>query len=206
MKYLYLVAAIAIEITLGLTLISSDYAAEAASREHELLIESLGLRTAEIVQQQAENWYQTLMIESGAEDALWTIIPTHAEAASSRGLENAFSAFFRFAATRLEAFSDCIFWAFKRAALLAIWVPIMLPVFAMATADGWLRRKVKMQTFAFSSPFVQKVAGHLAFLAGGALLLYFFLPVAMPPAVAPVLLALSAGLIAISVANVRKRL
>lgn len=166
----------------------------------------MGSDTARAVSARADDWYERWIVETGVVDALRSAVPTEEEKLASRGLENSFDLFFEYELSRIEALLDVVYWALKRLALLLVWLPVMAPVFLLALGDGLLQRKIRMQTFAFSSPLIQGAAGSIAMATTLVILLLFFLPFAVPPLAAPALLAVASLFLGISFANLRKRI
>ena len=181
-------------------------AAEQTAEEHRMIASQMGADTAEAVALKADGWYDRWIVETGVVDALHSAVPTEEEKAASRGLENSFDLFFEYELSRIEALLDVFYWAFKRLALLLVWLPVMAPVFLLALGDGLLQRKIRMQTFAFSSPLIQEASGTIAVATTFVILLLFFLPFAVPPLAAPALLAVASLFIGICFANLRKRI
>ena len=166
----------------------------------------MGQDTAQAVSARADEWYERWIVETGLADALHSAVPTEEEKFASRGLENSFDLFFEYEISRIEALLDVVYWALKRLALLLVWLPVMAPIFLLALGDGFLQRKIRMQTFAFSSPLIQEAAGNIAIATTFVILILFFLPFAVPPLAAPTFLAVASLFFGISIANLRKRI
>ena len=194
------------EIVLVSLLVSADWAANQTVEEHRMIASQMGSDTAQAVSARADDWYDRWIVETGVVDAFRSAVPTEKEKAASRGLENSFDLFFEYELSRIEALLDVVYWALKRLAILLLWLPVMAPVFLLALGDGLLQRKIRMQTFAFSSPLVQEAAGSIAIATTFVILLLFFLPFAVPPLAAPALLAVASLFLGISIANLRKRI
>ena len=194
------------EIVLVSLLVSADWAANQTVEEHRMIASQMGSDTAQAVSARADDWYDRWIVETGVVDAFRSAVPTEEEKAASRGLENSFDLFFEYELSRIEALLDVVYWALKRLALLLLWLPVTAPVFLLALGDGFLQRKIRMQTFAFSSPLIQEAAGSIAIATTFVILLLFFLPFAVPPLAAPALLAVASLFLGISVANLRKRI
>lgn len=202
------VIVVCLELFLTLALVPSEYVKLGMLKERAYIADEMGETTALALDEQAHDWYKPVMIDTGISDAVTRFVTTSDE--TKQGMTGGAAVIrdktFPYFEDRVKAFVFCMYWSFKRVALLLLWLPAMLPVFILAMFHGLMFRKVKMQTFAFSSPLVEQIATWGAVIGVFGLLLLFFLPFAVPPVVAPTLLAGIGILIGLSISNMRKRI
>ena len=190
-----------------LTMTNSDFAKENTIKEGIKIEQVLGTETAIAVTQQADKWFYDLIEKINIEErTIRHFVPTEEEKARSRGMENMGDWLFPIVEDRVVGTFDMIFWIFKRIALMLIWLPLLVPLCLVATFDGILQRRIKLENFAMASPLKQRIGTLGSVFCSCALMLWFFLPYAIDPHVAPALLGIIAMLIGLSVGNMQKRL
>ena len=92
-----------------------------------------------------------------------------------------------------------------RIAMIVVWLPYALPVFAAALWDGWQRRRISKWRFEFSSPmrhrYASRGAGYLMLIA----IAVPALPFPIPPLGVPAALGLLAMAARFWIASIQKR-
>lgn len=196
-----------IEAALVLCFVSPDHANEQIEKESTYIARDLGHETAEAVSNDAHEWYDRWIRANRVEEAVHDFfIPTKEQKARSRGLENLGDPVFPIVESRIEAFFDMLFWMLRRLSLFLMWLPMMAPILILSLADGWLKRRIKQQTFEYASPFWHKNAFHAAVVASTILITLFFVPYAVDPSFAPCLLAITGILCGLAMSNIQKRI
>lgn len=205
----FFVVIICLQLFLTLALVPSEYIRLGMLKERGYIANEMGETTAQMLDEQAHDWYKPMMIDSGIADAVRRFVITDNVERKQRMSEGAASIrdkTFPYFEDRVMAFIYCLYWSLKRIALLIHWLPAMLPVIVLAFWHGWMMRKVKTENFSFSSPLIEQTATWGSMIGIFGLLLLFFLPFAVPPVVAPTLLAVIGILIGLSISNMRKRI
>ena len=190
-----------------LTMTDSDFASDNTESEGIMIEQTLGRETAVAITQQANDWYDRLIASNQLEEKVrHHFIPTEEERAASRGLETMGDWLFPIVEERIAGLFDMIFWLFKRIALMLIWLPLLLPLLAMSIWDGLCQRRIKLENFALASPLKQRIGSAGSLLGVCALLVWFFVPYAIEPHVAPALLGIISVLTGFAVGNLQKRI
>lgn len=190
-----------------LTMTDSEFARDNTEAEGLMVEKTLGRETAGAITQQADAWYERLIVSNQIEERVrHHFIPTDEERAASRGIETMGDWLFPIVEERISGLFDMIYWIFKRIALMLIWMPLLIPLLAVSVWDGICQRRIKLENFALASPLKQRI-GTVGSLAGVcALLVWFFVPYAIEPHVAPALLGMIALLTGYAVSNLQKRI
>ncbi len=106
---------------------------------------------------------------------------------------------------RLHAVWWGIYAVCYRLAMIVVWLPYALPIFAAALWDGWQRRRISKWRFEFSSPmrhrYASRGAGYLVLCAAA----IPALPFAIPPLAVPAALGLLAMAARFWIASIQKR-
>jgi phosphatidylserine synthase len=107
---------------------------------------------------------------------------------------------------RLNVLWDAVRQVTYRLAMLALWLPYLLPIAAIAVLDGLMRRRIKLAEFGNSSPSVHRRYSLYTILALLYLLLLgLLLPLPLSPLVAPLMLGILIICINLLLANTPKR-
>ena len=136
-KPLWLVAwLLVIEILVILLLVPGDWTDKAIEKESALVEASLGSESRYWIREQAESWYQSVMIDSGFYEGMYyTLIPTEEQRKNSRGMENMGTWWFVWAKGRMEALANVVYQFMTRTALFMTWAPYMLILLLPAIYD-----------------------------------------------------------------------
>jgi hypothetical protein len=206
-KPLWLVALLLmVEVLVILLLVPGDWTNRAIDKETSLVEANLGIDTRKWIEDKADRWYQSAMIDSGFYDAMYyTLIPTEQQRANSRGMENMAPWWFRWLKDRMEAFANVVYQFFTRSALFAVWAPFMLILLAPAVHDGMMTWRIKRTNFDYASPVVHRYSirftGYLLMGLGIA----FFAPIALNPLIIPIVMMICCVLIGLTIGNLQKR-
>lgn len=195
-----------IELVVILLLIPGDFTEKAIEKESILIEESLGNNTRTWIHDKASSWYQAAIIDSGFYDGMYSfMIPTEEQKQKSRGMEKMGHDWFVWVGSRIEAFANVMFQFFHRLALLTAWGPYMLILLVPAFYDGLMTWKIKRTNFSYASPVIHRysVRGTTIVLIG--LIIAFFVPFALNPAIIPMSMMVCCVLIGLSVGNLQKR-
>lgn len=196
-----------IQIVVVLSLIPGDLPRKAVIKELEMVHHSLGAETQVWVSDHAERWYQEYMLDSGVyESVYYHLIPTEAEKAKSRGMENMGEFWFNWLEGRLKVIALMIYHFMVRFAILMIWSPYMLLLLIPALYGGVMDRKIKQSNFDYSSPIIHRYAvrftGWIILLS----ILLMLAPIAIPPLYMAFTMMLLSILIGMAIGNTQKRI
>lgn len=189
-----------------LTMTDSEFARKNTQAEDEMLERSFGTETAMAITNQADIWYDRYIVANDLEEkTLHHFVPTQEERNASRGIETMGDWLFPIVEERIVGMFDMIYWVFKRIALMCIWLPLLLPLLVVSIWDGMLQRRIKLENFGLASPLKQRI-GYLGAVFGMCgILIWFFVPYAIEPHVAPALLGMIALLMGTAISNLQKR-
>ncbi len=206
-KPLWLVAwLLVIEILVILLLVPGDWTDKAIEKESALVEASLGSESRYWIREQAESWYQSVMIDSGFYEGMYyTLIPTEEQRKNSRGMENMGTWWFEWAKGRMEALANVVYQFMTRTALFMTWAPYMLILLLPAIYDGMMTWRIKRTNFDYASPIIHRYGirftGYLVLGLGIA----FFAPIALNPIIIPIVMMICCVLIGLTMGNLQKR-
>ena len=206
-KPLWLVAwLLVIEILVILLLVPGDWTDRAIEKESALVEANLGSETRYWIREQAESWYQSVMIDSGFYEGMYyTLIPTEEQRKNSRGMENMGTWWFVWAKGRMEALANVVYQFMTRTALFMTWAPYMLILLLPAIYDGMMTWRIKRTNFDYASPIIHRYGirftGYLVLGLGIA----FFAPIALNPIIIPIVMMICCVLIGLTMGNLQKR-
>jgi len=200
---------LAMEFILVSLLVPSPWAAHVQQRELADLQSQLGTATAAAVALRATDWYRALLVDPGVVGMSYrmvTLSPEEITQARATGLGPLTQfALWDWLAGRLDVLWWMVRHAVQRLVLLLAWWPFLLLTAVFATADGWLRRRIRQAGFSYASP----LRHHYAVRAMRWLVLLglfgLFLPVPWSPWLIPWVGAVFAVLLALTLANTQKR-
>ncbi len=196
-----------IELGVVLLLVPRDWTQQAIIKEEGYVERTLGQQSRDWIQGRANNWYQKSMVDSGAYEAMYQhLIPSQQQKANSRGAQDLGVLFFKWWEGRLEALSLVIYQLFTRLALILLWLPYMTILFVPALFDGYMTLKIKRTNFAYASPVIHRYSVRGIRTLGIAMLIAFFLPIALDPIFIPVMLMAGCVFIGLAAGNLQKRI
>lgn len=200
---------LAMEFILVSLLVPSEWAAHVQQRELADLQAQLGTATAAEVVLRATDWYRALLVDPGVVGMSYhmvTLSPDEILQARASGLGPLTQfALWDWLAGRLDVLWWMIRHAFQRLVLLFAWWPFLLLAAVFATADGWLRRRIRQAGFAYASPLRHHYAVRAMLWLVLLGLFGLFLPVPWSPWLIPCMGAVFAVLLAVTLANTQKR-
>ena len=198
---------ILLELLVGLLLFSSDSVREKTATEGQWIRECYGNDTALMIRDRADHWYEKVVLEPQLEQVLRDyFIPSEKQRQASRGLENLGSGMWPWIDERIIAFTDLLYWLFRRVHLFLMWVPACLPAFVIAVISGWYDRKIKQTNFQYASPALHLYAWRAVGTLIGMTILSFLVPVAVWPEIYPVVIISVMLLVGMSMGNIVKRI
>ena len=190
-------------------LIPAGWMEDIRTREREALQADLGVRTAAAIVVTANAWYDAVFVAPGVVAAsyrLVTLSPQDIAQAKASGL---------------GPLSETVIWPWIEERLEVLlgddrtgraaprttgsWWPFALLIGLGASADGFLRRRVRQHSFAYASPLRHHLAVRLMVWTGAVATLALFLPIAWSPLAPPAVMAGVAALVGIALANTPKR-
>jgi|SRR5690554_4823815 len=196
-----------LEIILIAVIVPGDYTGRTIVREQELIENSLGKTSLEWVQEKADAWYQTTMIDSGVKSAIYNhLIPTEEQKAKSVGLETFGDWWFDLAADRIESVMLVIQQTYLRFALLLLWAPYILLLLIPAVYDGIQTWRIKFTNFDYASPVVHRYSARLMGICVVGMMMLLIAPVAIPPVTTPVILMIICVATGLVIGNYQKRI
>lgn len=195
-----------IELLVILLLVPGDWTDRAIKEESKLVEANLGSHTRYWIEDKAESWYQSTMIDSGFyEGVYYTLIPTEEQRLNSRGMEKMGLWWFQWAEGRIEALGNIVYQFYTRMALLLAWAPYMAILFLPAMYDGMMTWRIKRTNFDYASPVIHRYGvrfiGYLLLGLGIA----FFAPIALNPIIIPIVMMACCVLVGIAMGNLQKR-
>ena len=190
-------------------LIPAGWMQDIRTREREAMQAELGVHTAAAIVVTANAWYDAVFVAPGVVAAsyrLVTLSPQDIAQAKASGLGPLSEAvIWPWIEERLEVLWAMIEHAVRRLVLLVSWWPFALLIGLGASADGFLRRRVRQHSFAYASPLRHHLAVRLMVWTGAVATLALFLPIAWSPLAPPAVMAGAAALVGIALANTPKR-
>ncbi len=203
----YLVAwLLVIELVVVLILVPGELTDRAIEKEAVLIESSLGKQSSLWVQNKADDWYQTSMVDSGFYNGMYRLfIPTEAERQKSKGLEKFGSLWFKFLDGRIKSFSKVVYQFYTRIALFSLWMPYILVLLVPALFDGLMTWKIKRTNFEYASPVVHRYSTRaIGYIVFGAIIMSFA-PIAITPMLMPILMMAWCVLAGLMIGNYQKR-
>jgi hypothetical protein len=196
------------EFILFAALVPASWSDRVRNTELAWLQEGLGVHTANAVVQRAEHWYGALFVSPGLVETSYRItLPSDADIRRAGALSPlAELPLWSWVAGRLDVIWAAIHQALQRLSMLAAWWPFLLLLIAAAWGDGWVRRRMRQSGFAYASPLAHAYSLHGIVVVMALLGVMLFLPVPLPVLGVPVVGALVAVLLGVTVANAQKRL
>jgi hypothetical protein len=165
---------------------------------------SLGRAADREIAQRGAGWFHDVAVKTQwMPDSLRWAAPRHREGTTP--LATTALRMRTMTGKRLIAVWWGIYAACYRFAMIVVWLPYALPIFAAALWDGWQRRKISKWRFEFTSPlrhrYASRGAGYLALIA----IAVPALPIPIPPLGVPAALGLLAMAARFWVASIQKR-
>lgn len=198
---------LAAEMFVILVFVPGHWTEGVIKRESAMVESQLGRDTVEWIDQQALNWYNATIWETGFYHTLHTLlIPSPEERAASRGMENLGGKIFPWVEDRLASMMHVIYQVFSRMALLLVWAPYMLILLIPALWDGVMTWKIKRTNFDYASPVWHRYGARGVFLALQCLLIAFFAPIALNPVIIPAAMMVVCVMAGLVTGNLQKRL
>jgi len=208
--YALLVGAILLvmELILFAALVPAAWSERVRDMEMVWLHDGLGAHTADAVAERAQHWYDTLFVSVGLVETSYRItLPSDADVQRAGALSPlATLPVWSWVAGRLDVIWAALYQALQRVAMLMAWWPFLLLLIAAAWGDGWVRRRIRQSGFAYASPLAHAYALRGIVIVGILVGLVLFLPLPLPVLGVPVVGALVAALLGVTVANAQKRL
>lgn len=190
-------------------LIPAGWMEDIRTREREAMQADLGVRTAAAIVVTANVWYDAVFVAPGVVAAsyrLVTLSPQDIAQAKASGLGPLGEAvIWPWIEERLGVLWATLEHAVRRLVLLVSWWPFAVLIGLGASADGFLRRRVRQHRFAYASPLRHHLAVRLLVWTSAVATLALFLPVAWSPLAPPAVMAGLAALLGLALANTPKR-
>lgn len=190
-------------------LIPAGWMEDIRTREREAMQADLGVRTAAAIVVTANVWYDAVFVAPGVVAAsyrLVTLSPQDIAQAKASGLGPLSEAvIWPWIEERLGVLWATLEHAVRRLVLLVSWWPFAVLIGLGASADGFLRRRVRQHRFAYASPLRHHLAVRLLVWTSAVATLALFLPVAWSPLAPPAVMAGLAALLGLALANTPKR-
>lgn len=197
---------VAAEMLVILVFVPGRWTEQVIAREAQMIERHLGAEARDYVKARASGWYHASVIHTGIYPSLHRLlIPSAEEAQRSRGMQRLGAPLFAWLEERLGALMQVIYQIYTRFALLTLWLPYMALLLVPALLDGYLRRRIKLTNFDYASPFWNRYGLRGVLLIGQGVLIAFIAPVALNPALLPVVMMLVCVLLGVFVGNLQKR-
>jgi len=171
------------EFILFAALVPAAWSEQVRDTELAWLQQGLGTRTANVVVERAEHWYEKLFVAPGLVATSYRItLPSDADVQRAGALSPlAALPVWSWVAGRLDVIWAALYQAFfQRLAMLVAWWPFLLLLLAAAWGDGWVRRRIRQSGFAYASPLAHAYALRGVILILMLLGLLLFLPLSLP--------------------------
>jgi hypothetical protein len=174
-------------------------------REHEFasIQTYLGEKTQVKVKKMADDWFVASFVKTGFMQATYDFLLNQWEQENDRFDDRGLS---KLVDRRLDVFWLSIHQAYYRFAVMAAWLPYLLPLLFASLVDGLLQREIRKWQFSFSSPAAHRAATKAIYLVIGMALLSPFFPLALPPLAMPLMMGAVALSLWVSAANIQKRI
>lgn len=138
---------------LGL-LVSERWIQGSVQAEVRSLEARFGTRAREAVQDRATRWYNTVVIDTGFERAVWeSFARTPEQRAKTPEFETGpFAAGLDWSESRVRVFLIQIYWVFFRLSAAFHWTVYLAFFIIPAIMHGWVRRRIKQANYASAAP------------------------------------------------------
>lgn len=205
--FLAMVLIFCLELFTIVVFLPGNFASRLVLSETSMIQSHMGDRTLVWVTNQADSWYQDILIDSGAYDAVRDLfIPTETERARSGVMQDVGSPWFSWLDSRLETVGILLYQVMIRVAILKMWAPFVLILLVPAAYDGYMIWRVKRTGFDYASPLLKHYSLNSIFILSIGLLVAFCLPFPLEPYIIPFVMMLSSLLIGVAISNTAKRI
>lgn len=166
---------------------------------------AVGEDEAATAMKRAEEWFRSAFVDSGVIDSSYYLfVPTKEERRRDWMLRDVAEPQFSFAESRLRALWGTIYLAFTRVSSALVWWPYLGFVIAPLFVDAWVRRRIRMSSFGFSSPVRHSWLRYSAFALVYAATVGVLVPFQISALSAPVFFLVCGALASVGFANYAK--
>ena len=174
-------------------------------RELTLIEQSLGKAETSKVTKSATAFYNAVFIGTGAEKTSTKFVVSEEEKENTVPLfGNSVRALSSKTNDYVRGFSSLCFAVFVRVAIILSWLPYIAPFLLAAITDAAVTRKIKFESFGYSSPIKFAAAAHSMIVVVFLPLLYLVVPLPITPLFVPFWALISAIPIMLLVANTQR--
>lgn len=191
-------------VGLVLVLIKQDWVVETMTKERRAQIEFMGPEKAMAIHIRAENAFTEYVVNSGLMASSFGLNSASDPTASDPGAK-ALNPVINFIDSRLRAFWTMVYQLYLRVSYMLAWWPILAMAMIPTIIDALARRRAAQYTFAITSPHLQGIALRAIPTILLTYAIFLFAPFYIPPALAPYIIVLTAGLTWFAMAHFAKR-
>lgn len=174
-------------------------------RELSMIEGSLGKAETSKVTKTASGIYNALFVETGFVKTAGKAVVSEEEKEQTTPLfGNAVSSMADKTNDYIQGFSALCFALLVRVAIILSWLPYIAPFLLAATMDAAISRKIKFESFGFSSPIKFAAAAHMLIVVVFLPLLYLVVPLPITPLFVPFWALISAVPIVMLVSNTQR--
>lgn len=184
-------------------LVDADTMRSAWRAERAKAVDWLGGDAVQAIGSRTRDWYSTLVIDSGAQDAVYDALigdweTNHEQQMKDWGLTS-------WLAGRMEVIWLIVGIILYRLAFIVTWIPPLLPFLVAATWDGLCQRRIIQERFHSPSPTLYHAARWYMVILIVGIGVVLFIPATLPAYWVPVAAIMTAGFAWVGIANLRKR-
>ena len=174
-------------------------------RELSMIEAALGKAETNKVTRTATGTYNAIFVDTGFVRAAGKAVVSEEEKEQTTPLfGNAVSSMADKTNDYIKGFSALCYASLVRIAIFLSWLPYIAPFLLAATMDAAISRKVKFESFGFSSPIKFAAAAHMLIVVVFLPLLYLVVPLPITPLFVPFWALISAVPIVMLVANTQR--
>ncbi|MDO4937148.1 MAG: DUF4400 domain-containing protein [Sutterellaceae bacterium] len=204
--WIFIITAFAV-FALSLTVVTQDYVRKSSVAEAQKIEAELGHSTLTRINSMADDWYlRTLDKWFGKQTLKNWMSEDQAQREREERLLKQNSRVVKWGQERKEALLDLGYWILRRIALFLIWLPLWIPLAALAIFHGVNDREIKKTDFGYTSPVLNHWARQIMSLVSMLTVLLFLSPVAIEPFAFPLMMGFWAIAAGVAIGNVQKRI
>jgi len=179
---------------------------DAVVDEYNMTQSYLPESTVRKITTRANNWYTTIIVDSGFEAGTYALfLPNREQMRTARQMGKLGEKEFPWFEKKLDAFFYCIHQFLFRLSHLLAWYPFLLLLLIPSIIDGWMRRAIKKTNFDYTSPFFSHYSKTTIILLILGSWCALWVPLSLPPWLIPVSYGVIAMAAWILTGNIMKR-
>lgn len=185
-KYIFFGAMI--YLVIYVVVIEESWLQSTMRQEQQVNYQLLGGDRARNAEASATTAFNTLFVRTKMVEKSFTLfVPSKEQQVNSKGIETAGSTYFIWVEKRIRAAWTLVYQVLLRIFTAALWWPFMVIIGVAFLIDALVARKVKLMSFAITSPHIQGLAMRSIPIVIIGYLLLLFSPILVHPGWVPIL-------------------